>query len=179
MTDAQLKPLIATSLPLPIEDQSAKAARDFAREVLGDDLATTDSTHVDEVILIVSELVTNAIKYGDAEPAVNAPRANIYLNVEVWDRWTAVIVDDRNPSVRPSAVNGRDPDAESGRGLMLVEIFARRFRFKQRSVSKAACAVVLRSGVELTAAEEEILTREMADEALDGDGDGDGDAAAP
>lgn len=58
---------------------------------------TTDQDHVDAVVLVTSELVTNATKYGapeDDEPATR-PVGDICLRLAFFARWTVVSVEDR------------------------------------------------------------------------------------
>lgn len=71
-------------------------------EPLGDDLA-----------LIVSELVTNAVRY--AEPPVE-------LEIEAGETTVTVAVGDGSPG-RPTA-RAADVDAEGGRGLPLIDLLA-------------------------------------------------------
>jgi len=71
-------------------------------EPLGDDLA-----------LIVSELVTNAVRYADPPVA---------LEIEAGEKTVTVAVGDGSPG-RPSP-RPADPDAEGGRGLPLIDLLA-------------------------------------------------------
>ncbi|WP_325100224.1 ATP-binding protein [Streptomyces sp. GMY02] len=48
----------------PAEPKSAAAARAYVREVLAADDDRLDAACVDDVLLVVSELVTNAYRYG-------------------------------------------------------------------------------------------------------------------
>lgn len=81
-----------------------------AREWLG---TWSLSALTDDVSVVLSELVTNAIRYGDGHFAVRMrllQRADkIQLHLEVWDGSTDL------PYVCEAG-----PDAESGRGMLLV-----------------------------------------------------------
>ncbi|MFI2377377.1 ATP-binding protein [Streptomyces sp. NPDC018964] len=69
---------------------------------------------VDDAVLIVSELVTNAIQHGDG--------AWVTFTMTVRDGFLRLAVHDGTPG-RP-VVRHADPDAESGRGLFLVDCLA-------------------------------------------------------
>lgn len=69
---------------------------------------------VDDAVLAVSELVTNAIQHGDGEVRVRISMAGGELRVSVTDR-----------SPEPAEVRHAGIDDVSGRGLFLVTAFAR------------------------------------------------------
>ncbi|MFE0447542.1 ATP-binding protein [Streptomyces fungicidicus] len=71
-------------------------------------------TLVDDAILIVSELVTNAIQHGDG--------AQVTFAMTVRDGFLRLAVHDETPS-RPIVCHA-DADAEHGRGLFLVNCLA-------------------------------------------------------
>lgn len=160
MTETRPQALTATGRFLEIDTKSVKTARDWAAAKLiyraADlGLAGIDAEHVDDVLVVVSELVTNAIKYG------NGDRTHISLEIGVWSRWTLVTVDDRDPVI-PDPVGAPAALAQSGRGLMIVGLYAERFWWRKGSISKTACAAILHSGVEgLTPEDELALDREM------------------
>ncbi|MFB9835053.1 ATP-binding protein [Actinoallomurus acaciae] len=106
------------SVGLAAVAESVKEARDFARAVL---LSWGLTAMYDDVRLVVSELVTNALRYagGPAELYGDTP---IRLSLlRTGGRLTCAVTDpcDQIP-VR------REPDwvAQSGRGLHLVEAFS-------------------------------------------------------
>ncbi len=78
---------------------TAETAREEHLEPLADDLA-----------VVVSELVTNAVRYGS--PPVR-------LQIDLTDEAVTVVVEDGSPG-RPTARQAAE-DAEGGRGLWLVE----------------------------------------------------------
>ncbi|MFI8002241.1 SpoIIE family protein phosphatase [Streptomyces sp. NPDC086010] len=94
---------------LPREPRSVGRARELAREQLGawglDDL-------VDTTELLVSELVTNALRYGEGEIRLRLLRDRT-LVCEVWDAGL----------VQPRRRRARDTD-EGGRGLQLVGLLS-------------------------------------------------------
>lgn len=90
---------------LPREPRSVGTAREYARaQLLGWDLEPL----VDTVELLVSELVTNAMRYGEGEIRLRLLRDRT-LVCEVWDAGL----------VQPRRRRARDTD-EGGRGLQLV-----------------------------------------------------------
>ncbi len=97
-------------LPLPAELLSAALAREIVRAVLtGNDAAATEV--VDDVVLVVSELVTNAVRHA------NGP---IVLEVQRHSDGVEVGVEDASP-VLPHPRSG---DEEGGRGLPIVDALA-------------------------------------------------------
>ena len=94
------------ALVLPVDGRSVAAARGFLRTVL--DGHPTTST--DDALLMISELVTNAVRNAHSRLLVTACIADQTLRVEVGD-------DD------PTVPVASDPEhhATSGRGLRIVE----------------------------------------------------------
>jgi anti-anti-sigma factor len=91
-------------------------ARAFVREVLRYwQLALPDNTLVDRAVLLVSELVTNAVIHA---------RTDLRLRVELRGDLLHLAVRDGNPwQLRPATIP--DPEAEGGRGLWLLDQLAR------------------------------------------------------
>ena len=96
-------------LTLPASLTSVRQARRFVLEQCQGFGMTT----CDEVVLLASELVTNAILHG---------RSDVRLEVACVDFHIRVTVHDEN-SRRPVMVS-QDPDALDGRGLALVAALA-------------------------------------------------------
>jgi anti-sigma regulatory factor (Ser/Thr protein kinase) len=100
-------------LLLPSKPESAKAAREFAREYVRYHFPGVCDDHLDAVVLITSELVTNAIRYG------TEPGDLVRVVLDVDGGRTRVEVHDpvrRRPRPRPeSAQRGR------GRGLVVLD----------------------------------------------------------
>ncbi|WP_405798365.1 ATP-binding protein [Streptomyces sp. NBC_01506] len=86
----------------------------MSRHCAGDRLVLPADA-LDDVLLVSSELVTNAVRGTDLV-AFQLRIAGRSLYVEVWDRAPGV-----------PEVNHADTDAEDGRGLRLVEALATRW----------------------------------------------------
>jgi two-component sensor histidine kinase len=96
--------------------ESVKAARDFTRATL---LDWGMSALTDVAELVVSELVTNALRHGI--PAARKPgeQAVVRLRLLAQDPFVMCMVTD--PSVTVPVLREADLAAESGRGLTVVE----------------------------------------------------------
>ncbi|THA62179.1 ATP-binding protein [Streptomyces sp. A0642] len=107
------------------ERRSVRAAREFVRDALAD--WGFGEARADDVVLCVSELATNALVHG--VPPGRGYRLMVWLRdagqvrVEVHDSG------DGNPGVR-------EPDGESGRGLVIVDALADQWGVGERSPGK-------------------------------------------
>ncbi|WP_248960513.1 ATP-binding protein [Sphaerisporangium perillae] len=102
-------------IDLPGVPQSVSLAREYVRRKLGD-----DHPALDDVTLLVSEVVTNAVVHSDSR---NGGRVTLAL-ADCYDVVHVDVVDaggDTVPHVRG------DLFAEGGRGLMLVETLSHRW----------------------------------------------------
>jgi len=101
---------------LPPSPESVKAARDFTRATL---LEWGMSALTDVAELVVSELVTNALRHGI--PAARKPGEQpvVRLRLLAHDPFVMCMVTD--PSVTIPVLREADLAAESGRGLTVVE----------------------------------------------------------
>ena len=113
----------AASCALPARYEAVREARQFTRRTLDQwDLGD----RFDDVCLVVSELVTNALRHalpesGACVPQQHEPSVRLHLM-----RWTERLVCAvRDPSHdSPVARDTDDFSAESGRGLFLVDSFS-------------------------------------------------------
>ncbi|MFF5207473.1 ATP-binding protein [Streptosporangium sp. NPDC000396] len=96
--------------------ESVSAARRRIRELLGEGHPASD-----DVILLVSEVVTNSVVHsgsgGGGRVAMTVAVSSRTVLVEVSDAGSGLSV----PHVR------NDPDAENGRGMFLVDLLASRW----------------------------------------------------
>ncbi|MFH8219741.1 ATP-binding protein [Streptomyces sp. NPDC018057] len=113
----------AASCALPARFEAVREARQFTRATLDQwDLGE----RFDDVCLVVSELVTNALRH--ALPDAPGPRAcdhgpSVRLHLMHWTERLVCAV--RDPSREsPVARESDDFSAESGRGLFLVDSFS-------------------------------------------------------
>ncbi|MER6384605.1 ATP-binding protein [Streptomyces sp. NPDC001250] len=112
----------AASCALPARYEAVREARHFTRDTLGQ---WDVGEHFDDICLVVSELVTNALRH--AVPATDAGCAEHAASVRLHlMRWTERLVCAvRDPSHEtPVPRDSDDFSAESGRGLFLVDSFA-------------------------------------------------------
>lgn len=116
----------AASCALPARYEAVREARQFTRRTLDQ----WDVGHrFDDVCLVVSELVTNALRHGLPSVAPRPPARDgdhtppqVRLHLMRWtERLVCAVRDPSNDS--PVAREGDDFSAESGRGLFLVDSF--------------------------------------------------------
>jgi anti-sigma regulatory factor (Ser/Thr protein kinase) len=112
----------AASCALPARYEAVREARQFTRRTL-DQWDVGD--RFDDVCLVVSELVTNALRHGLPTGNGRAGEQNPPVRLHLM-RWTERLVCAvRDPSHdSPVARDSDDFSAESGRGLFLVDSFA-------------------------------------------------------
>ncbi|MFE6196877.1 ATP-binding protein [Streptomyces sp. NPDC057838] len=112
----------AASCALPARFEAVREARKFTRRTLGQwDL----DERFDDVCLVVSELVTNALRHGltTAAPCGSGQEPPVRLHLMRWSERLVCAV--RDPSHEsPVARESDDFSAESGRGLFLVDSFS-------------------------------------------------------
>ncbi|MEU5179484.1 ATP-binding protein [Streptomyces longwoodensis] len=113
----------AASCALPARFEAVGEARGFARKTLGQ---WDVGDRFDDICLVVSELVTNALRHGLSSHDAPCPvdrRPFVRLHLMHWTGRLVCAV--RDPS-RDGPVAGEADDfaAESGRGLFLVDSFA-------------------------------------------------------
>lgn len=96
-------------VPLPPDVSAAARARSAARETAG---GWRLPRVVEPLQLVVSELVANAVRHG---------RPPVQMWLRRAGRGVRVDVRDESPVAAPGRVTLSGPDAESGRGLYLVD----------------------------------------------------------
>lgn len=99
--------------------ESTRAARDFTIAVLR---GWYLDALIDDTVLVVSELVTNAIRHGTPGAGDDAARAPVELSWKCQASRLICTVTDL--SLMPPVLGPADPDAESGRGLQVVQALA-------------------------------------------------------
>ncbi|MGW0838207.1 ATP-binding protein [Streptomyces prunicolor] len=95
------------------EAKSAKFARDFVRQYVKHNFPDASEDHVETVVLVACELVTNSIRYG------TRPGDSLRIELDTDDTRTRVEVHDpvrRRPHPRPAS-DRRD----RGRGLIILD----------------------------------------------------------
>ncbi|MCM1945709.1 MULTISPECIES: ATP-binding protein [Streptomyces] len=112
----------SASCALPARYEAVRGARKFTS-------ATLDSWDLgdrfDDVALVVSELVTNALRHAVPEGSPDEPQGPpVRLHLMRWASRLVCAV--RDPSRQSPEARGGEEDfsAESGRGLFLVESFS-------------------------------------------------------
>ncbi|MEU2929314.1 ATP-binding protein [Streptomyces sp. NPDC007251] len=111
----------AASCALPARYEAVREARRFTRCTL-DQWGVGD--RFDDICLVVSELVTNALRHGLTPDAARPEHASsVRLHLMRWTERLVCAV--RDPSHEtPVPRDSDDFSAESGRGLFLVDSFA-------------------------------------------------------
>ncbi|GHE07135.1 ATP-binding protein [Streptomyces alanosinicus] len=111
----------AASCALPARYEAVREARHFTRDTL-DKWDVGD--RFDDTCLVVSELVTNALRHAvPADPGCAEHAAPVRLDLMRWTERLVCAV--RDPSQEtPAPRDSDDFSAESGRGLFLVDSFA-------------------------------------------------------
>ncbi|MGI5349222.1 ATP-binding protein [Streptomyces sp. CA-250714] len=124
--------LVPTTTTLPGTPRAAAAARAYTRRAVARHAPAMPMDRIDDLCLVVSELVTNAIRYG-TEPGdklalkvvLSADRARIEVHDPVR----------RRPRPRPESC-----DRTSGRGLLVVAALAESWGTDDRPLGKIVWA---------------------------------------
>jgi len=116
------------TIALPSHPQSISAAREAIKPLLTD----CRQPHVDAILLVTSELVTNAVRHA---------RTPFRLEVHSWEHSLTVVVTDACPTEQPQLREPlSDPLALHGRGLFLVDRLSRDWGFTNQGSSKQVWA---------------------------------------
>ncbi|WP_217170028.1 ATP-binding protein [Streptomyces sp. AC512_CC834] len=123
------------------ERRAVPDARRYAHETLAG-WGLADTERGEDVLLCVSELVTNALLHG-------VPPGRLFLLFLRYDgRVLRVEVHDSGPGV-PRITDGRDGRDEGGRGLVLVAALSDEWGVREREPGKAVwCEFTLRARAE-------------------------------
>lgn len=120
----------------PATPEAPLQARIYVREVLTGDESPVPADCVDTVVLIVSELVTNAYRYG------TEPGDSILVVVSTTpDRVRVEVHDPRRRRPRPREATG---ESTRGRGLHIVGALADRWGVDDRPFGKKVWVEVTR-----------------------------------
>jgi anti-anti-sigma factor len=112
-------PYLRDELLLAPTSTAPAAARVYVRDILGYwQPALPDSAVLERAVLLANELVTNAVVHA---------RTDLWLRLELRGDWLHIAV--RDGSRRLLRTVTANPEAEGGRGLLLVERLARAWGF--------------------------------------------------
>ncbi|MCW2743856.1 MAG: putative sensor protein, partial [Mycobacterium sp.] len=125
--------LASTSREIAAERSAVSDAREFVSATLASWSVAADTT--DDVVLMVSELVTNAVIYGRPPIELRLRRTTEQLVVEVYDAGTFL-----PRRLRPTLQD------EHGRGLQLVSLLADRWGTRPTATGKSVWFLVPLSG---------------------------------
>lgn len=121
----------------PTGPEAAHQARAYVRELLThDDVWKVSDDRLDDVLLIVSELVTNAYRYG------TEPGDSLLVTVLTTTETVRVEVDD--PRRRRPFLRNESGERARGRGLHIVDALASRWDVDDRPFGKKVWAEVAR-----------------------------------
>lgn len=107
----------------------ARRARRFVQDVLR---PMRHDVPLDSVLLVVSELVTNAVRHAEGPPVLVVEAAPPRVRVEVRDQAPGA-----RPTPRPAT-----PEEENGRGLMIVAAVAADWGVEPAEDGKAVWAEI-------------------------------------
>lgn len=113
-----------------------RQARAYVREVLGKDDRPLTPERLDDVLLVVSELVTNAVRYG-TEPGDS-------LAVVVLTTAERVRIEVRDPVRKHPQMRIESGERARGRGLHIVDLLAERWDVDDKPMGKAVWAEMSR-----------------------------------
>jgi len=123
-------------------DDSVPTARLHARKVLtswGHAALAADGE------LVMSELVTNGVRYARLAPTVTGAPPPIRVRITERERGVLIEVWDGHEAMPERRAAGADPEAEGGRGLALVAAYAARWgAYRTRGGGKVTWAEVTR-----------------------------------
>jgi anti-sigma regulatory factor (Ser/Thr protein kinase) len=101
---------------LPLDLRSVAAARALLRQAVRDTADAPDDVPVDDAVLMLSELITNAVRHTNGVLRVDISLSNNTLRVTVIDDAPDL------PVIRPPC-----DDATQGRGMQIIDTLADRW----------------------------------------------------
>jgi anti-sigma regulatory factor (Ser/Thr protein kinase) len=125
------RPLDAGSFALVTLPTSPFWARRYTRSFLNSCHGINESTS-ETAVLLVSELVTNAVRFaGDPRRAPQYPkRANAsVISLSLRHFRGSLLIEVYDTGDNPPVLSGHDDDAESGRGLVLVNALSKEWSY--------------------------------------------------
>jgi hypothetical protein len=149
-TQLQLAPGALTGprwTSLPAAPESVRQARRFAASVLAG-VTEADADHVDDVVLVVSELITNAVREVAKMDPARGGEMSVHLGVAVHHWWTHLYAVDTAPALPKETQN--DPLAGSGRGIPIIKSLAAMTWVEHGEGTKTIHVILTRTGVEVT-----------------------------
>ena len=105
------------SVKIPVQPEAVAMARDTVSRVVADRRA--DPRRVEDLRLLTSEVVTNALRHSGMTPG-----GSLTVAVDIESDRVRVGVTDDGPGFDPDALRGPSPDDVGGWGLLLVEQLA-------------------------------------------------------
>lgn len=117
-------------------DKASTQARRYVREVLRHEEKPLDPDRLADVLLVVSELVTNAYRYG------TEPGDSLLVKVLTTDERVRIEVHD--PRRKRPHLRNESGERARGRGLHIVDALAARWDVDDRPFGKAVWAEVQR-----------------------------------
>lgn len=127
--DARLGSQRRLSVTLPTEPQAPRAARQATEQAL---IAWRLTHLADTAVLLVSELVTNAVRHA------RTPVTEMGLWLETDGEWLCIEVEDADPRLpQPRTLTGPE---ESGLGFVLVDALADKWGVYETASGKVVWA---------------------------------------
>lgn len=123
------EPTRSTETDLPPVPGSARAARRFARATL---IAWRLDALADDVDIVVSELITNALLHARTGP----PPGDAGIRLELEQRGRVLTCRVSDGSSLPPTKEEAPATAESGRGLLLVDAISAEWGWHQGAAGK-------------------------------------------
>ncbi|HET9380038.1 MAG TPA: ATP-binding protein [Streptomyces sp.] len=108
----------AASCALPSHYEAVREARNFTRTTLGQWDA---DARFDDVCLVVSELVTNALRHALPHHTARAPEEHPAVRLHLLHWTERLVCAVRDPSTDSPVARATGDSSESGRGLFLVD----------------------------------------------------------